>query len=139
MIDIAALIPHTGCMVLLERIIDYDEQGLTAELMVRGDRLFGDGKTVPAWVGIEYMAQAIAAYGGVMAMQAEERIRLGFLLGSRRYTSNVAAFKVGSRLTIRVNKIIQDDNLRVFDCKIEGEGVEVTAKLNVFQPPLNKP
>lgn len=135
---VADLIPHTGSMVLLDRIIDYDDQGLTAELAVRGDGLLGgDDKAVPAWAGIEYMAQAIAVYAGVMARQAGEPIRLGFLLGTRRYSSNVAAFKVGSTLTIQVKKIMQDDNLGVFDCRILGDGVEVTANLNVYQPPLD--
>lgn len=135
---VAGLIPHSGSMVLLDRIIDYDDQGLTAELAVRGDGLLGgDDKAVPAWAGIEYMAQAIAVYGGVMARQAGEPIRLGFLLGTRRYSSNVAAFKVGSTLTIQVKKIMQDDNLGVFDCRILGDGVEVTANLNVYQPPLD--
>lgn len=135
---VADLIPHSGSMVLLERIIDYDDQSLVAEVAVRGDGLLGgDEKSVPAWVGIEYMAQAIAAFAGMTAKQANEPIRLGFLLGTRRYSSNVGAFKVGSTLTIRVKKIMQDDNLGVFDCRILGEGVEVTAKLNVYQPPLN--
>ncbi|MGZ4955286.1 MAG: ApeP family dehydratase [Methylobacter sp.] len=137
MIEVADLIPHTGDMVLLDRIVDHDDQGLTAELVVRGDGLLGDDETIPAWAGIEYMAQAVAAYAGVMARQANEPIRLGFLLGTRRYSSNVAAFKVGTMLTIRVEKIIQDDNLGVFDCLISGDGVEITANLNVYQPPLD--
>ncbi|MGZ4993493.1 MAG: ApeP family dehydratase [Methylobacter sp.] len=137
MIEVADLIPHTGDMVLLDRIVDHDDQGLTAELVVRGDGLLGDEQTVPAWAGIEYMAQAIAAYAGVKARQANERIRLGFLLGTRRYNCNVAAFKVGATLTIRVEKIIQDDGLGVFECRIQGEGIEITANLNVYQPPLN--
>lgn len=137
MIDVADLIPHSGSMVLLDRIIDYDDQGLTAELVVRGDGLLGDDKAVPAWAGIEYMAQAIAAYAGVMARRVGEPIRLGFLLGTRRYNSNVAVFKVGAILTIRVKKIMQDDNLGVFDCRIMGDGVDVAANLNVYQPPLN--
>lgn len=137
MSDVTDLIPHSGDMVLLDRIVDYDDRGLTAELAVRGDGLFGDGRTVPAWVGIEYMAQTVAAYVGMKARQANEPIRMGFLLGTRRYNSNVAAFKTGATLTIRVDKIIQDDGLGVFDCRIQGEGVEVTANLNVYQPPLN--
>jgi len=137
MIDVADVIPHTGDMVLLDRIIDYDDQGLTAELVVRGDGLLGDDQAVPAWAGIEYMAQTIAAYVGIKARQANEPIRMGFLLGTRRYSSNVAAFKVGARLTIRAEKIIQDDGLGVFDCRIKGEAVEVTANLNVYQPPVN--
>lgn len=137
MINVADLIPHSGSMVLLDRIVDYDDQGLTAELVVRADGLLGDDESVPAWAGIEYMAQAIAAFAGMMATQAGEPIRLGFLLGTRRYHSSVATFKVGASLTIRVEKIMQDDNLGVFDCRIQGTDVEVTANLNVYQPPLN--
>jgi predicted hotdog family 3-hydroxylacyl-ACP dehydratase len=136
-VAVTDLIPHSGSMVLLDRIINYDDQSLTAELVVRDDGLLGDDKSVPAWAGIEYMAQTIAAYAGMMAKQANEPIRLGFLLGTRRFSSNIAAFKIGSKLTIRVNKIIQDDGLGVFDCRIQGGDVEVTANLNVFQLPLN--
>ncbi len=136
--DVTDFIPHSGSMALLDRIVNFDDQGLTAELVVRGDGLFGDDQSVPAWAGIEYMAQTVAAYVGVKARQANEPIRMGFLLGTRRYSSNVAAFKVGAVLTIRVEKIIQDDGLGVFDCRIEGENIKVTANLNVYQPPLDK-
>jgi predicted hotdog family 3-hydroxylacyl-ACP dehydratase len=138
-LEIAALVPHSGSMVLLDRIIDYDDQGLIAELVVRGDGLLGDDKAVPAWAGIEYMAQTIAAYVGIKARQANEPIRLGFLLGTRFYNSNVAAFEVGATLMIRVEKIIQDDGLGVFECLILGEDVDITANLNVYQPQLNNP
>ncbi|MGZ4997167.1 MAG: ApeP family dehydratase [Methylobacter sp.] len=138
-LEVAALVPHSGSMVLLDRIIDYDDQSLIAELVVRGDGLLGDDKAVPAWVGIEYMAQTIAAYVGVKARQANEPIRLGFLLGTRFYNSNVAAIEVGVTLTIRVEKIIQDDGLGVFECLILGEDVDITANLNVYQPQLNNP
>jgi predicted hotdog family 3-hydroxylacyl-ACP dehydratase len=133
-IDVVELIPHSGKMVLLDRIISCDNNSLSAELVVRNDGLLGNDKTVPAWVGIEYMAQAVAAYAGVMAKQAGKPIKLGFLLGTRRYNSNVAEFKVGSMLTVRVEKIIQNDNLGAFECKIQGVEVEVSANLNVYQP-----
>jgi predicted hotdog family 3-hydroxylacyl-ACP dehydratase len=141
-IDVAELIPHSGKMVLLDRIIEYDEHSLSAELIVRNDGLLGNEKAVPAWVGIEYMAQTIAAYAGVMAKKAGEPVKLGFLLGTRSYNSNVAEFKVGSRLTVRVKQVIQDDTLGVFDCEIYGINhesdqdiqIEVSANLNVYQP-----
>lgn len=134
--DIAALIPHSGRMILLDSIIDFDEHSLSAELTVRDDGLLGDDKTVPAWAGIEYMAQAIAAYAGIQSKQAGEPIKLGFLLGTRRYTSNVGSFAVGTVLTIQVSLVIQDDKLSVFDCKIHGTGIEITANLSVYQPPI---
>jgi predicted hotdog family 3-hydroxylacyl-ACP dehydratase len=134
--DIAELIPHTGPMILLDRVTAFDEDSLSAELVVRAG-LFGDGKTVPAWVGIEYMAQTIGAYAGMKAKLAGEPIRLGFLLGTRRYSGNVAEFRVGTLLTVRVDKIMQDEKLGAFECRIAGEGIEMTANLNVYQPPLN--
>jgi predicted hotdog family 3-hydroxylacyl-ACP dehydratase len=133
--DIAELIPHSGCMVLLDRIIAFDEHGLSAELTVRNDGLLGDDKTVPAYVGIEYMAQAVAAHTGIQAKLAGEPIKIGFLLGTRRYTSTVGRFAVGTMLTIQVTKIIQDNELSVFDCKIHATDIEIIASLTVYQPP----
>lgn len=134
--DIASLMPHSGKMVLLDRLVEYDEISATAELVVRDDGLLGDGKIVPAWAGIEYMAQTIAVYAGIMAKIAGDQIKLGFLLGTRRYKSNVAEFKVGSTLKVRVEKIMQDERLGVFDCRIQGDGVEISANLNVYEPPI---
>jgi predicted hotdog family 3-hydroxylacyl-ACP dehydratase len=136
-INVAGLIPHTGKMVLLDRIISFDNDTLSVQLVVRNDGLLGNDKAVPSWAGIEYMAQAIGAYAGIIAQRVGEPIKLGFLLGTRRYNSNVAEFKVGSTLTVRVEKIIQDDNLWAFECQIQGDGVEVNANLNVYQPPPN--
>ena len=136
-IDVAELIPHSGKMVWLDRIVDCDDNSLSAEFVVRANGLLGNDETVPAWAGIEYMAQAIAAYAGIMSRRAGEPVKPGFLLGTRRYSSNVAEFKVGSTLTVRVEKIIQDNTLGAFECKIQGDGVEVSANLNVYQPPHN--
>lgn len=132
--DIAGLIPHSGRMILLDRIIDFDGHTLSVELVVRDDGLFGDDKIVPAWVGIEYMAQAVAAYAGIKSKLVGEPIKLGYLLGTRSYISNVASFAVGTALTIQVKNIIQDEKLGVFACKIRGGGIETDANLNVYQP-----
>jgi predicted hotdog family 3-hydroxylacyl-ACP dehydratase len=135
--DVAALLPHSGAMVLLDKVIHFEQQCLTAALIVRSDGLFGDTSGVPAWVGIEYMAQAIAAYIGIKAKLAGEPIKLGYLLGTRRYNSNVSAFIVGTVLTVHIENIIHDDKLGVFECKITGAGIEVNANLNVYQPPTD--
>jgi len=136
-IDVAELIPHSGKMVLLDKIISCDNNSLSAELVVRDDGLLGNDKTVPAWAGIEYMAQAVAVYAGLMAKRAGEPVRLGFLLGTRRFKSNVVEYNVGSTLTVQVEKILQDGSLGAFECRILGINVEVSANLNVYQPPLN--
>jgi predicted hotdog family 3-hydroxylacyl-ACP dehydratase len=128
------LLAHEGAMMLLDKIIKFDEQSMVSEVIVRNDGLFGDDKAVPALVGIEYMAQTISAHGNMMDKIAHRPSYLGFLLGTRSYTSNVDSFLIGSVLTVTVEKIIQEQGLGVFDCKITAPGVLVEAKLNVYQP-----
>jgi predicted hotdog family 3-hydroxylacyl-ACP dehydratase len=83
------------------------------------------------------MAQTIGAYAGIHAKQSGQPIRLGFLLGTRRYESNVSSFNVGCPLTIDVKKILQDEQLAVFECQLRGENIHITATLNVYQPPVH--
>ncbi len=139
---IADLVPHSGTMSLLDTVIDWDEERLTAQVCIRPDSLFvaplaNGSQAVPAWIGIEYMAQAIAAYAGVQARQRGEPVRVGFLVGSRKYTCNQPGFAVGSQLTITVEREMQADNgLSVFSCRLldASNGLEAQANLNVFQP-----
>lgn len=132
----ADLLPHSGQMILLDKVTFVDETRLTAQLVVRGDGLLlGNAESVPAWTGIEYMAQAIGAYVGIQAKQAGLPIQLGFLLGTRRYDSNVDSFPVGSALSVTAEKILQDEQLAVFECRISGDNVDICATLNVYQPP----
>lgn len=128
------LLAHDGQMMLLDKIINFDDLSMTAEVTVRDDGLFGDTRTMPALVGIEYMAQTIAAHGSMLDKIAQRPSYLGFLLGTRAYISNVDNFLSGSVLTVTVEKIIQEQGLGVYDCKIIAPGVLVEAKLNVYQP-----
>ncbi len=132
--ELAEILPHSGQMIWLDRIIAFSDNALSAGLVVRDDGLLGYHKFIPAWVGVEYMAQAIAAYSGIKAKLAGEPIRLGYLLGTRRYNSNTAEFSVGTRLTVQVEKVMQDERLGIFDCRIRGENIEITARLNVYNP-----
>lgn len=132
--QLAELLPHSGQMIWLDSVIDCNDNGLTAELVVRGDGLLGHHASVPAWIGIEYMAQAIAAYSGIQDKLAGQPIRPGYLLGTRRYNGNIGEFAVGTRLTVHVAKVAQDEQLGIFDCRILGENIEITARLNVYNP-----
>ncbi|MGZ8096340.1 MAG: ApeP family dehydratase [Methylosarcina sp.] len=128
------LVPHAGKMMLLNRVIEFEPETMVAEVIVGSGDLFGESGKVPAWVGIEYMAQTVAALGGMKRRLAGKPITLGFLLGTRRYECNVDNFSVGAILTVSVRRIMQDQGLGVFDCRIAGEGISASAKLNVYQP-----
>ncbi len=135
--DIAELVPHSGKMLLLERLVCFDGQSLTAEVIVRQDGLFDQGQTVPAWLGIEYMAQTIAAYTGITDRLGGRPVRSGFLLGTRRYDVDGSVFEVGQRLMVTVKELVRDQALAVFDCQLSGKDISASAKLNVYQPPEN--
>ncbi|WP_137937801.1 3-hydroxylacyl-ACP dehydratase [Chitinivorax sp. B] len=133
--DIRDLVPHAGRMVLLDRVLEVDEYSLTAEVTICFDSVFCDGQKVGAWVGIEYMAQAIAAFAGARARKHGEPVKLGFLLGTRRYTTSQPHFMVGDTLRITVREELQGENgLASFDCAIKSDSIDVKAALTVFQP-----
>lgn len=129
------LVPHSGTMSLLDKVLEHGDDWLTAEVIITPETLFLTNDSVPAWVGIEYMAQTIAAFAGVLAKAHDQDVKLGFLLGTRKYTTSTSSFPLGSRLVIRVEKELQsDDGLGVFNCSIEADDISVNARLNVFQP-----
>jgi predicted hotdog family 3-hydroxylacyl-ACP dehydratase len=135
--DIRSLVPHAGPMVLLDRVISADEDSLLAEVRIRSDSLFCSTDGVGAWVGIEYMAQAIGAWAGYTARLRGEPVKLGFVLGTRRYECSRPIFTLGSLLRVHVLRVFQDENgLGSFECSIDNEeGRVATAIITVFQPP----
>jgi len=134
--DIRSLLPHAGPMVLLERVVSVDEESLLAEVCIRPGSLFCRAGGVGAWVGIEYMAQAIGAWSGYAARLRGEAPKLGFLLGTRRYECRRPIFVLGSRLRVHVQRVFQNENgLGSFECVIDDEeGRIATATVTVFQP-----
>ncbi|WP_456280358.1 hypothetical protein M1D55_05790 [Cupriavidus sp. JZ107] len=134
--DIAAMVPHGGAMLLLDALLHADEDHAIARATVRPTQLFVDANGMPAWVGVEYMAQTIAAWSGARARRGGSAPAIGFLLGSRRYTCDVPAFPRGSELTITARvELIGENGLGMFSCAIDMDGREVArANVSVFQP-----
>jgi predicted hotdog family 3-hydroxylacyl-ACP dehydratase len=128
-------------MVLLDSVIGWEKGRLDAAVAIRlGIPFFQSGKGVPAHVGIEYMAQACGAYAGLEALEAGEAVRIGFLLGTRRYRAAVDWFKDGTQLTVTVSETFRDGSMGVFDCNILIDVREVAAaQLNVYQTDENSP
>jgi len=134
---LAELLPHAGDMILIDEIVAFDEEQIHTRLTVTPGGLFNlaDG-AMPAWVGVELMAQSVAAYAGCQARVRGEAVELGFLLGSRKFECNVEQFPVGSLLQIHALRSLQDDNgMGVFECRLTGPGIEAFARLNVYRPP----
>ena len=134
---LAELLPHAGDMILIDDIERFDDEQIFTRLTVKSDGLFNlpDG-SLPAWVGVELMAQSVAAFAGCHARQKGNPPELGFLLGTRKFECNVEAFAPGSELTIHGLRSLEDDNgMGVFECHIHGDGIHASARLNVYRPP----
>ena len=134
---IAELVPHAGNMILLDEVLSCDHEDIEVRLTVRPHGLLSNPNgDLPAWAGIELMAQTVAAFAGVQARRTGEPVELGFLLGTRKYSCNVEHFPAGSELLIRAHCSLQDDNgMGVFECHLAGENILAEARLNVFRPP----
>ncbi len=134
---LAELLPHAGDMILIDHVLSFDDEQIHTRTTVKPGGLFNqaDG-SLPAWVGVELMAQSVAAYAGCHARQEGEAVELGFLLGTRKFECNVAHFPAGAELTIHGLRSLEDDNgMGVFECHLTGIGIQASARLNVFRPP----
>ncbi|WP_083384777.1 ApeP family dehydratase [Cupriavidus sp. USMAHM13] len=133
---VAEVVPHAGAMLLIDALLHAGEDDAVARATVRATQLFVDEAGMPAWVGVEYMAQTIAAWAGMRDRRAGRAPGIGFLLGTRRYECAQPSFAVGSELTIRVRSELAGDNgLGMFACTIEQDGrMLAQANLSVYQP-----
>lgn len=133
--SVAELVPHSGKMSLLDNIVEYRDGWLRAEVSITADSMFADKQGVPAWIGLEYMAQAVGAYAGWQERLKGGPPKLGFLLGTRKYLCSTDYFAIGTKLIVTVQLEMEAANgLNVFQCVLQGEGVDASANLNVFQP-----
>lgn len=67
--NIADFIPHRAPMILIDKIISHQPDVLETEVLITPQSAYFDEhrQAVPNYVGIEYMAQSIAALAGVEA------------------------------------------------------------------------
>ena len=134
---IASLVPHAAPMLLLERLCAATATTARCEVRV-GEALAlfldADG-ALPGWVGIELMAQTIAAWAGMQGRLRGEPVRIGMLLGTRKYRCQPTSFAAGALLTIEASCLLQDGGMASFECRILQDGREcATARLSTYQP-----
>ena len=134
-IAIEDLVPHAKPMLLLDHMLQSGDDYIVCGLEVCRDGLFDSNGQVAALVGLEYMAQTVAAYSGLLARKRGEKPRLGLLLGTRKFITNTAEFSCGELLTVRAHRAVQSsDGMLAFDCVLEGTNVQQTATLTVYEP-----
>lgn len=131
------VLPHRPPMLLIDRIVSWDDSSLAGEVDIREDCPFGvAGLGVPRWVALEYMAQAVGALDGVRLRQAGRPVPPGYLLGTRRLDGTDGHFQPGAILRISVREVLQDaTGLGVFACRLDDGERSLSCQLTVFRPP----
>jgi predicted hotdog family 3-hydroxylacyl-ACP dehydratase len=133
----AELVAHRGDMLLIDRVLAADGTWIKVAAHADPQAWYAqaDG-AMPAWLGIELMAQAIAAWAGLQGWRLGQPAKKGFLLGTRNYISRQPAFAPGSELEITASETFREDNgLAAFDCTLAMAGETLAeAALKVFEP-----
>lgn len=131
------VLPHRGTMRLLDEIVSFDDECVLVAASVNAGAWYADGNgSMPAWMGLELMAQAIAAHVGLLARRAGGQARPGVLLGTSRYQAHVDAFAPGARMEIAATLLLRSaEGHGAYDCQIAREGqCMAQAVVKVFEP-----
>lgn len=128
------VLPHRYEMLLADEV-DYGADYGQITLTVRPGALFCERDGIPAWVGIEYMAQAMGVFSGVERRQQGGELQIGLLIGTRRYDSRVPVFALGARLTTTARLVFNEGQMFVFNCEIsDGQQVLAHGDIKAFRP-----
>ena len=132
--DIAELVPHASPMRLVARVLAHSPQETVCALDPAASELFRDTEgRIPGWVALEWMAQCIAAHGGLVARAGGRQPSPGMLVGARRLEFARDAFAPGDPLEVEARFAGAAGALASFDCALrQGGEVAATATLSVY-------
>lgn len=128
---------HGAGMILLDEVLDWSDEHASCALTVQPHSHFCEPDSgVPAWVGVEYMAQTIGVYAGIRRLEAGRAVEIGLLLGTRAYECAVSHFPVGTRLMLRAELLVRDSSgVGVFRCSLGNEHtIWAQSEIKAFQP-----
>ncbi|MDR3669383.1 MAG: hypothetical protein P4L36_00980 [Holophaga sp.] len=129
------IVPHRPPLLLIDAVQEADGEHCTSLTRVDPQAWYADGAgAMPAWFGLELMAQTIAAFSGNRNRGRAPRI--GYLLGTRQYRCEVAVFPAGALLEVTARVDYADEaGLSAFACELRcGGAVLARAILKVFEP-----
>lgn len=135
--DLEKILPHDYPMILIDDIVEVNlkDEYIISKVTINENSLFFDKELngISYITGIEFMAQTIGCYAYFKRGNGEAKI--GFLLGTRSYKSDIDKFENGKTYYIKAKEIFGDNQLVSFECLIYNENKECgKAIVNVYQP-----
>ena len=113
------LLPHRGSMLLIDEVLSYEAGSIVARATM-------SAAGMPAWMGLELMAQAAAACAGMEARLGDSAPRRGMLVGCRAYRAASPSFS--GVLEIKASRTASDESgFSLFDCSVTASSGEALA------------
>ena len=128
-------VPHRDPMLLIDTVVDIGA-GFSLCAWEVGQSVFHDrGFGVPAYTGIETMAQCISVHAGARARIQGLDPPMGLLLGTRHFRSSIQYFELGRTYSVRCDVLFRDARgMSSFACELGSEGTRLaTARLVVLE------
>lgn len=132
------LLLHQAPLRLLDGIREISAEHCVAWTKVSSDAWYADAEgAMPAWFGLELMAQAVSAYSGAQKATQGRPLRVGLLLGTQSYQCSLPAFPTGSILDIDVRiHYFDGSGVSAFHCELRRQGEVIAhATLKVYEEP----
>lgn len=138
MFDVSLYIPHKPPMLLIDAIESCCGSSVTTAARITLESSFYDRTMdgVPAWIGLEYMAQTAAVWAGLDDVRNGRAIDPAFLISSRQYTAHRPVFPAGETLLIEVKVELLQQEIVTFSGRILGaEGhILADAMFTAYRP-----
>lgn len=136
----AVWLPHGSPMKLLDQLIAVTDEQVhcqvsTCRTGVLAPFLTPQGE-LPAWFGVEIMAQTVGVWSGWHASQrGVTLIPPGMLLGGRGWKAHQPRFPADATLDITMTLLMRDDRMGSFEGEIcHGAQRLASGRLNTYQP-----
>jgi len=134
---IEQILAHRGSMLLLDQLVSFSHESATAAYTPRPDAWYADeAGNMPGWIGLELMAQTVAAHVGLLKFEQKQPQKQGALLGTRRYVAHRPWVAAGTPLSIETTLVYRDSSgIGAYDCRLfSAETTLATATLTVYEP-----
>ncbi|CAO4835974.1 MAG: hypothetical protein CNLJKLNK_00509 [Holosporales bacterium] len=129
------ILPHKSPMILVDDYLTFDEQSICARVTIRESSPFFETNGVASYVGVEYMAQAIGMWRGLLGKLKNKEPKVGYLVSCRKLTTSKEYFNLGETVLIHCFLKSQVDQMASFACHITlNEEVVSQCLINVYQP-----
>lgn len=137
---LAELMPHTGKMLLLDRVTAHDivhrtltgECDITEQCILYDERLGG----VPSWASFEMLAQGISALAAIIRASNRmlDKSRAGVVLSVSDFNAYIPVLEKNQTVTVKIKEEYRSEDIYQYDCSLYiADRQAVSARITVME------